>query len=115
MPRLSATLILGSLLGLAATSAATAPASAGQALNSHTGKWETVAPGSVLHQNQYTGEWEFGPPDATTQLNPMTNKWEVAPPGAVPTFDSDSNTWTLQAPGATKERSPYTGRDEYLQ
>lgn len=115
MRGLSASLMFGTLLALAAAPAVTGPALAGQVFNSHTGKWETVAPGSVLHQNQYTGSWEYGPPDAKPQMNPMTNKWEVAPPGAVPTFDSKSNSWTLQAPGATREYNPYTGQEEFVQ
>jgi len=110
MRRLTPILILGGLLAVPAL-----PTFAEQVFNTYTGKWESVAPGSVLHQNQYTNSWEYGPPDAKPQLNPMTNKWEIAPPGAVPTFDPTTNSWSLQLPGTAREYNPHTGKEEFVQ
>lgn len=89
------------------------PAFAGQAFNSHTGQWETVAPGSTLQFNDLSQTWEYAPQGAAPVLNPMTNKWELAPSGAVPTFNPESNSWSMQPPGAQREFNPYTQKNEF--
>jgi len=69
---------LSRLLALLAAACRAGPLAAEQKYNPHTGKWETMRPGSELKYNPYSGAWNYAAPDARPTYNPHEGRWEFA-------------------------------------